>query len=72
MAESQGDVWTTGDELRYLDGLGNHSIPGKRGDARFDRQTLLSSYLKACDKNWGNVDGEEVMDHARELLGGKI
>ena len=66
--------WTTHDELAYLEGLGTHTIAGRRavadGDSiiRHRRGRLLTAYLNAPPRNWGDVDAAAAMAHARECL----
>lgn len=56
--------WTTENEKEWLDNLGTHRKNG------LSKKESLERYLEASNKrtNWGNIDREEVLTYAKELL----
>lgn len=56
--------FTTLDEMRFIDGLGKHS------GVTSTRKILLQNYLKTTKwrRDWGLIDKEAVIAHARQAL----
>jgi hypothetical protein len=50
-------TYTTADEIAFIKGMERH---GNKG--------ALRGYLNAPDHDWGQVDREQALQHAREAL----
>lgn len=61
--------WNTAMELDYLRRIGQHR-PDSIGP-RTARSRLLRNYIAAGrHRNWGNIDGQQALAYARQLLHG--
>lgn len=64
-------VWTTAMEVEHIDGLASGkwwvNTPNYNGETGAQ---MLRRYLTACRArvDWGSIDKEAVMRHARKLL----
>lgn len=60
-------VWTTGDEIAYLAGLGMHTWCERSQDTR---EALLRRYLKtmATRTHWGDIDEMLVRSACQRML----
>jgi hypothetical protein len=64
MNSHSDQAWTTGDELRFLAGIGRWSEPGKKSGAR----ELLRGYLQGVKRraDWAGIDTGTVIREARK------
>ena len=55
---------STIDEIKFIDKLGTYS------DTDVKRRDLLIGYISGCKKrgNWGNINAEYVINHAKNSL----
>ena len=57
------EKWSTLDELRFLQNIGNHS-----SIVRKSKKELLENYISSPRINWGNINKKEVLTFARKEL----
>ena len=64
MNSRSDQAWTTGDELRFLAGIGRWSEPGKKSGAR----ELLQGYLMGVKQrvDWAGIDPGTVTREAKK------
>ena len=57
-------VWTTAEELNFLDNLGRNKVKG------LTRRELLLKYLAAAKSRsaWGQINRDRAIQRARDLL----
>ena len=65
-----GSRWTTADEIRFLNGLGQHSGSKKKVLLVSERIELLKKYLEGNTLRsiWGDIDPKEVRRYAENLI----
>ena len=61
-------VWSTYDELNYIDNLGNIKF---RQLKWITKKELLQDYLRGAKKrkDWGTMDAGRVIGYAQSMLG---
>ncbi|MCP4900188.1 MAG: hypothetical protein GY906_24720 [bacterium] len=64
-----GFKWGTGDEIRFLDRVGEHRQKN-RALLVSDRIHLLNQYTEGMKlrSNWGDMDPEVITSHIRNLI----
>ena len=65
MRKKEDPKWTTGDEIKYLKGIGtwaDYITLSKKG--------MIENYIKSTfsRENWGEVDRDTVRSYALEML----
>jgi hypothetical protein len=63
--------WQTADEVRFLNGIGEHrKLPKHRRLLTSDKIALLKKYLSAMEHrhDWGDMDPDAVRRHAGMLI----
>ncbi len=65
MVKGTGDHWSTGNEQRFLDGIGSFSL------MKTPREQLLVGYLKGAFKrnDWGHIDKDIIISRVKAELG---
>lgn len=67
-----GSIWTTHDEIRWLEGLGAGVYAELYAASRgYTTEDLLENYIRAAKlrSDWGVMNKEIVLARAEELLG---
>ena len=65
MRKREEPKWTTGDEIKYLNGIGTWS-----DYITLSKKGMIENYIKTTfsRENWDEVDRDTVRSYARDML----